>query len=526
MRRSLQVLAVAMIVSAAAPSAFANVFRMAPQASVATMDPHASGDGISRGIIINVYDGLVRLTPKLELEGELAVSWEVVSPTVWRFKLRPNVTFHDGSPFSADDVVFSFKRATSSSSDIRAKLRAIKEMKKIDELTVEAITTRPNPVLPKGVLLWMPIVSHIWAEKNNAVEPADNRRTGKENFATRHANGTGPFKVVSYGADGSIEMVPNDKWWDKKEHNLTRVVLTPIGSDATRVAALLSGQVDLIAPLPPADVPRIRANEAFNILRSPEPRVVFLGFNQWRDELAGSNIKGRNPFKDIRVRQAFAQAIDVTLIRDKILLGAGTPISAMVPPTTDGWDSSFAQRPAVDLPNAKKLMTDAGYPNGFGLSMDCPSDGLGNMGEPVCVAVAGMLAKIGVKVDVLLQKQAAFAGKIGRRDTDFYVHSWGTPHGDAHATIDLTMFTYGQGVGTWNVGGYSNPEVDRLIRDAESEMDLEKRTEMMTKALSIHREQVGTLPLYQPMLTYAASKKFRVIQRGDDSIQLRWVRFQ
>ncbi len=507
-------------------SAQAQTFRWATPASVATMDPHASGDTTTRNILINVYEGLVRLNQKSVLDSELAVSWEAIEPTVWRFKLRPNVTFHDGSPFTADDVVFSFKRATTSSSDIRAKLRSIKEMKKVDDLTVDAITQAPNPILPQGVLIFMPILSHVWAEKNNAVEPADNRRTGKENFATRNADGTGPFKITSYGVDGRIEMVPNESWWDKKEHNLSKVVISPIASDATRVAALLSGEIDLITPIPQQDVPRVKESPQFYILTAPEARVVFLGFDQWRDELIASNVKGKNPFKDVRVRQALAKAINMDLVRDKVLLGAGDPLFAMIPPQANGWTPEFKTRPASDINEAKKLLADAGYPAGFSVTLDCPSDGLSNMGEPVCVALTGLLARIGVKVDVLLQKQAAYAGKIGRRETSFYIHSWGATTFDALATMELTMFSYGDGVGTWNVGGYSNAEVDKLILSASSEMDAAKRKGMLTKALSIHRDHVGTIPLYQPTLTYAASTKVKVVTRSDDAVQLRWVRFQ
>ena len=525
MKRQYLALAVAVATAFSTPG-LANTFRWATSTGVATMDPHASGDTTTRNIMINVYEGLVRLTEDSKIEGELAVSWEAVEPTVWRFKLRPNVTFHDGSPFTAEDVIFSFKRATMASSDIRAKLRVIKEMRKIDDLTVEAVTHDPNPILPKGVLIFMPVLSHVWAEKNNAAEPADNRRTGKENFATRNANGTGPFKVTGYGADGRIDLAVFDKWWDKPQHNLTKAVISPISSDATRVAALLSGEVDLITPLPGQDIPRVKSSDNLYILSGPDARVVFLGFGQWRPELPSSNIKGKNPFKDVRVRTAFAHAIDAKLLRDKVLLGNGNPIFAMIPPVADGWDESFAERPKPDVAMAKKLMADAGYPDGFTVALDCPSDGLQNMGEPICVALARMLARIGVQLDVLLQKQAAYAGKIGRRDTDFYIHSWGATTFDALATMDLTMFSYGEGVGTWNVGSYSNPEVDSLITGAAKEMNLDKRRAMMTKALSIHRSEVGTLPLYQPVLTYAASKKARVVQRADDAVQLRWVKMQ
>lgn len=504
----------------------AQTFRWAPPASVATMDPHASGDTTTRNILINDYEGLVRLSQKSEIEPELAVSWEAVEPTVWRFKLRPNVTFHDGSPFTADDVVFSFKRATASSSDIRAKLRAIKEMRKVDDLTVDAITHAPNPILAQGVLLFMPILSQTWAKKHDAMDPADNRRTGKENYATRNANGTGPFKITSFGVDGRIEMVPNESWWDKKEYNFQKVIISPIASDATRVAALLSGEVDLITPIPQQDVPRVKDSKDFQILTTPDARVVYLGMDQWRDELKASSVKGKNPFKDIRVRQAFMKAINMDLVRSKILMGAGLPVYAMIPPQADGWVDTFRDRPAADPAAAKKLLSDAGYPNGFSVGMDCPNDGLANMGEPVCVAITGMLARVGIKVDVQLQKQAMYAGKIGRRDTSFYIHSWGATTLDALATMGSTMVTFGDGVGTWNVGGYSNPEFDRLVKAAESEMDRGKRRELMTKALTLHRDDVGTIPLYQPMLTYAARSNVTIVPRLDDAIQFRWVKFK
>lgn len=504
----------------------AQTFRWATAASIATMDPHASGDTTTRNIMINVYEGLVRLNEKSQLEPELALSWEATSPTTWRFKLRPGVKFSDGTPFTAEDVAFSFKRATMASSDIRAKLRAIKEMKVVDDLTIDAITHAPNPILAQGVLIFMPILSHTWAEKNAAVEPADNRRTGKENYATRNSMGTGPFRITAYGVDGRIEMVPNENWWDKKEHNLTKAIISPISSDSTRVAALLSGEIDLITPIPMQDVPRVKESPAFYILSQPEARVVFLGFDQWRDELAASSVKGKNPFKDVRVRQAFAKAINADLLAEKVLQGAGQPLFAMIPPEATGWTPAFKQRPAFDINEAKKLLGDAGYPNGFSVTLDCPSDGLANMGEPVCVALTGLLARIGVKVDVLLQKQAVYAGKIGKRETSFYIHSWGATTFDALATMELTMLSYGDGVGTWNVGGYSNADVDKLIVAAGSEMDVEKRKEMLTQALEIHRSQVGTLPLYQPTLTYAASKKFSVTSRADDAVQLRWVKAQ
>jgi peptide/nickel transport system substrate-binding protein len=498
--------------------------RWAPQTGVATLDPHASGDFITRNVLLNVYEGLVRFDKDMKVEPELALSWTQTSPTVMRFKLRPGVVFHDGSRFSADDVVFSFKRATSGTSDIRAKLRAIKDMRKVDELTADVETHTPSPTLLRE-LLALSILSRSWSEKNQSVEPADNRRSGKENFATRNANGTGPFRLTVYETDVRIEFAPHDKWWDKREHNISKVVLTPIGAAATRIAALVSGQVDLITTVSVQDEPRLRASPDLQTVRVSEARVVYLGFDQSRDELLYSSVKGKNPFKDARVRKAFAHAVDVQMLRDKVMRGAAVPVGAMIPASVEGWDASFAQRPAYDVTAAKKLLAEAGYPAGFNLTLDCPNEGYVNV-EQLCVAIAGMLGHAGIKIDLSMQPRTQFFGKIGRRDTSFFIHSWGTNTFDAHATMDLLMFTPGKGVGTWNVGGYSNPEVDKLISAIASEMNPAKRHDMMVRVLKLHRDEVGAIPLHQQVLTYGTTKKVHFTPRPDDAIQLRWVRMQ
>ena len=509
---------------AAAAAGAQHTLRWAPQTGVATLDPHASGDFITRNVLLNVYEGLVRFDKNMKLEPELALSWAQTSPTVMRFKLRPGVVFHDGGRFGADDVVYSFRRATSGASDIRAKLRAIKDMRKVDELTLDVETHTPSPTLLRE-LLALSVLSRRWSEANQSIEPADNRRSGKENFATRNANGTGPFRIASYETDVKIEFAPHDNWWDKREHNLAKVILTPIGSAATRVAALISGQVDLITTVSAQDEPRIRASAELETVRVSEARVVYLGFDQGRDELLYSNVKGRNPFKDVRVRRAFAHAVDERLLLDKVMRGAGVPVGAMIPASVEGWDAEFAQRPAYDLAAAKRLLAEAGYPNGFNLTMDCPNEGYANV-EQLCIAIAGMLGQAGIKIDLSLQPRTQFFGKIGRRETSFFIHSWGTNTFDAHATMDLLMFSPGKGVGTWNVGSYSNPELDKLITAIAAEMAPAKRREMMVRALKMHREDMGALPLHQQVLIYGAAKKLKFTPRPDDAIQLRWVRMQ
>ena len=498
-----------------------HTLRWATQAGISTLDPAAAGDSATRNLLLNVYEGLLRQDKELRVEPELATSWTVVSPTLTRFTLRPGVVFHNGDPFTAADVVFSFKRATAPTADIRGKLRAIKDIRAVDAMTVEVETHRPDAILLNELMV-LPIMSQAWATKNGAADPADNRRSGKENFATRNANGTGPFKVVSYETDVKVELVRHDRWWDKRTDNLAGATLLPIKAAATRLAALLSGQVDLIAPISGQDEPRVRNAPGYDVVRAPEARVVYLGFDQSRDVLLYSSIKDRNPFKDVRVRKAVARAIDTGLIQSVVMRGASIPLDAMIPPVVDGWDPSFAIRPPADLALAKRLLTEAGYPNGFTVTLDCPNEGIANA-EQVCIAVVGMLGKIGIKVDLLAQPRLLHAGKLGRRDTSFFLHSWGTNTFDAHATMDMLMFTPGPGVGTWNVGSYSNESLDRSIRAISSELDMSKRRKMMVQALQSFREDAGAIPLHQQVLLYGVNKKVQFSPRADDALQLRWV---
>lgn len=287
----------------------AKTLRVANQGDALSMDPHSLNESLQLSVTNNIYEALVGVSKDLKFEPGLATSWRQTSPVVWRFELRRNVRFHDGTPFGADDVVFSLARASGDGSDMRSNTNDIKEVRKVDNYTVDIETKSPFPILP-NVLSTVYMMSKKWCEDNQAVRPVD-RRKGLENAASFRANGTGPYILVERQPSVKTTFKINPNYWGKVEGNVTEVIFTPISSDPTRVAALLSGEIDMMEPVPVQDVPRINANPNTQALTAPELRTIFLGMDQKRDELLFSNVKGKNPFKDKRVRQAFYQAIDI-----------------------------------------------------------------------------------------------------------------------------------------------------------------------------------------------------------------------
>ena len=317
-------LALALLLAAGVPFATrANTLRMADQGDVMSMDPYMINEALLLSFMGNVYEGLTGRGRKLETTPELATDWKQTAPTVWRFNLRKGVRFHDGTPFTADDVIFSLERARGEGSDVKTYVAPIKDIRKVDSHAIDIVTHEPYPILPQAISVWY-ILSKQWCEKNNALRPVDVRK-GTENFASTRANGTGPFQVKSREPGVRTVLQPNAQWWGKPEHNLSEVVFTPISNDATRVAALLSGEIDMMQPVPLQDVPRLQGNAALKVVQGGEIRTIFLGMDQKRDELLGSSVKDKNPFKDRRVRQAFYQAIDVEAIRARIMRGASRP---------------------------------------------------------------------------------------------------------------------------------------------------------------------------------------------------------
>jgi peptide/nickel transport system substrate-binding protein len=515
--------AVALLV--AAGPADAKTFRFANDGDVNSMDPYSRNETFLLSFTHNIYEPLVRRDRNLKLEGALAQSWSNPSPTVWRFNLRPNVKWHDGSPFTADDAIFSLTRANSEGSNLRGHFASFKEMRKIDDLTFEVETKYPDPVWADK-LAQIAIMSKAWCEKNNATRSADLTKK-EENFATRNAMGTGPFMLKSREPDVKTVLVKNPNWWDKAEHNLDEVDFSVIGNDATRVAALISGQVDMLYTVPPQDVNRIGQTQGLKVLQGPEMRVVYLGFDQARNELLESNIKGKNPFKDVRVRKAFYQAIDVEAIKNRVMRGQSTPVALMVAPGVNGYIKAMDVRLKYDPEASKKLLAEAGYPSGFEVGLDCPNDRYVN-DEQICQAVVAMLARVGVKVNLNAQTRARYFAKIlgPGYNTSFYMLGW-TPGAtyDVHNVFEQLMQTRDSArrKGEFNVGGWSNKRFDELADAIEQETDKAKRDAMIAEAHKIHTEDVGHIPLHQQAIVWAIRNNIELSQPADNFFPLRYV---
>ena len=312
-------LATTMTISAA----HAASFRWANDGDVGAMDPDTRQETVQLSFLSNIYEPLARRDKDLKVEPALAMKWEQASPTVWRFHLRPGVKWQDGSPFTADDVVFSFQRIMAKSSVMRAPMSMVKEVRKVDDLTVDFETFTPDPIFLQEQTNFL-IMSKAWCEAHHATEPVVIGGTD-DNYAVHNAMGTGPYKLVSREPDRATVVEKNPGWWDKTPSNADTVEFDVIGSAATRVAALLSGEEDMIYSVPPQDMKRIAAAPGLQLIQHPELRTIYLGFDLSRDELPSSDVKGKNPFQDLRVRQAFSLAIDEPMIAQKVMLGLAHP---------------------------------------------------------------------------------------------------------------------------------------------------------------------------------------------------------
>ena len=514
-------LSAALLCALAAGSASAQTVRIANQGDSLSMDPHSLNESLQLSVTGNVYEPLVGRAKDLSLAPALATSWKQMSPTVWRFELRKGVQFHDGTPFTADDVVFSLRRAADDGGDFKGVVGDVKEVRKVDDHTVDVETKAPYPILPDQLSTTY-IMSKKWCETNQATRPVD-RRKGLENAASFRANGTGPFRLRERQPNVRTTFVRNGSYWGKIEGNVQEVVFTPIGNDATRVAALLSGEVDVMEPVPLQDVDRINSSPNAKVMIGPELRTIFLGMDQKRDELLFSSVKGKNPFKDKRVRQAFYQAIDIEGIQKTVMRGASKPTALMVGPGVNGFAEDMNKRLPYDPEAAKKLLAEAGYPNGFEVTMNCPNDRYVNDAR-ICQAVAANLARAGVKINLAAETKGTYFPKILRRDTSFYMLGWTPTTYDAHNALNsLTRCVDDKGAGTFNLGAYCNPELDKLILAIQGETDKNKRNQLIKDAFKIHSDDIGHLPLHQQSLAWGVSRKVDLVQLADNFMPFKWI---
>lgn len=505
------------------PLAHAAKFKWANDGDANSMDPYARNETFLLTFTQNFYDPLVRRDKDLKLEPALAVSWEQPDALTWRFHLRHGVKFHDGQPFTADDVVFSYQRATQPASQINADFQAVKDVQKVDDYTVDFITKVPDPIFVQEITT-VAIMSKAWCEAHGAARTADLTRITEENYATRHEDGTGPYILDSREPDRRTTMHANPDWWDKMPGNATGVEFDVIANAATRVAALLSGDVDMLYTVPPQDMDRIKANPGFTLLVRPELRTVFLGFDQSRAQLLSSDVKGKNPFQDGRVRRAFYQAIDIEAIRKVIMRGQSRPTGLLYGPGVNGWTEKGDVRLPYDPAAAKALLAAAGYPNGFSVTLDCPNDRYVNDAQ-ICQAVTVMLAKIGIHATLNAETKLKYFAQISNPDykTDFYMLGWTPTTYDAHNALFNLAGTRNGVRGVFNDGGWSNAAFDKLLDDIAVETDPARRQSMIEQASKIIADQASFIPLHQQMVVWAVKKGVSVVQFADDTFPLRFV---
>ncbi len=491
-------LAVALM-GVALPAHAENVLRWAAQGDGLTFDPYAQNEGPTFTHNGQVYEALITRAPDLTLVGVLATSWEAIAPTIWEFHLREGVTFHDGATFTADDVVFSIERAQHANSQYQFFVEEVSQVEVIDDHTVRMHTDEPVPLLPEQ-LYSIYMMSRSWSVANGVSE-VQNFSAGEENYAVRHANGTGPFVLDLREPGIRTLMSRNDDWWGLSEdnpHNIDRIVFTPITNAATRVAALLSGELDLMLDPPLQDLRRIESTPGLKLVSVPQVRTIFFGLEQSRDELRTSNIEGANPFQDVRVRRAMYMAMNMAAVQSRLMRGYSVPAGQLVAPGIGGHDGGFDTRYPYDQAAARALLADAGYADGFSVTLDCPNDRYVN-DEEICQAIVSMLGQIGIDVTLDAQTKSLHFIDLENRETDFYMLGW-TPSTLDSGDVFEYLFITG---GSWNAGGYSNEEFDALVEQINREVDVDRRNELMHHAWQIVIDDVAYLPLHHQVLTWA-----------------------
>jgi peptide/nickel transport system substrate-binding protein len=521
LKKLLAALAATAALAAVVPAATAQTLRWAAQNDILTLDPHSQNHATTNAIMMHAYEGLTRYNAQYQVEPALATKWTFMSPTQVRFELRRGVKFHDGTPFTADDVVFSYGRIIQPQGTMGIYVTGVSEIKKIDDHTVDFIMSAPNPLLLRNIVDFR-IMSKVWSEKNNTAKVQD-YKAKEENYASRHVMGTGPYKITSWTPEQRITMSINADWWDKHTGNIKEVVYTPIKSDPTRVAALLSGDVDMLTDLPTQDVARLRSDPKLKILDGAEVRTIYLAPDIGSPELKYSNVKGKNPFADKRVRQALSMAIDRATIQRNIMRGLSVPAALMVAPGVNGHEPGLDTPTKFDADGAKKLLAEAGYPDGFELRLNCPNNRYVN-DEEICQAIVAMWARVGVKTSLAAENMATFIQKVQNFDSSIYLLGWGVATYDAQYTLQSLIRTRTSGAdGNFNFSKISDPVVDRLTDAMKTETDVAKRNAMIREALIRTRDEVLAIPLHHQVRPWAMKQGVTTTHRSDDRPEARFT---
>lgn len=488
--------------------ASAETLRWARAGDSLTLDPHAQNEGPTHTLAHQIYEPLIIRDMSGAFQAALATNWapKAGDPNVWVFNLRQGVKYHDGSDFTAEDVVFSINRAKSENSNMKELLSSVVEVRATGDHVVEFVTDGPNPILPSN-LTNLFIMDKGWAEANNAVKVQD-VEGGETTFAATNAMGTGAYKLVSREPDVKTVLSINEDYWGRNDFpmDVTEIVYTPIQNAATRVAALLSGEVDFIQDVPVQDLQRVSNTDGLEVKTAPQNRVIFLGMNMGAADIENDNVDGKNPLADVRVRRAMSMAINRDAIQRVVMRGQSQPAGMIAPPFVNGWTAEMDGASKTDVEAAKALMAESGYGDGFSLQLDCPNDRYVN-DEAICQAAVGMLAQIGVTVNLDAKPKAQHFPLITNDQTDFYMLGWGVPTYDSEYIFNFLVHTRGSERGSWNGTGFSDTDIDAKIVSLASETDLAKRNTTIQDIWNVVQEQQLYIPIHHQVLNWGMSTK-------------------
>lgn len=483
--------------------------RISQASDVRSMDPYFALESPTYGVLSNIFEGLTDIDEEMNIVPQLAESWENLDDTTWEFRLRQGVRFHGGEEFDAEDVRFSIRRAIDwPQSRLRSEIPSVTGVEILDPHLIHIKTSVPDAILPTrlGSLFILD------KESSEAYEKMD------EALAT-NPNGTGPYRLTKWIKDDRCLLEAYPEHWAGAP-SVERMNFLAMSNEATRMAAFLNGDIDVLIHVPVNDVARVEAMPGFSLIRKPGLRLIYLGLDVGRAQSPTVTGAPTNPLQDLRVRQAIYAAINEDLIIEKILNGLAVPAAQLFPAAVVGHDPEIKREP-YDLEKAKRLMEEAGYGEGFGIALDAPNDRYIN-DEGIATAIAGQLAKINIRVEVRAVPKARFFPLEQAGDSSFFLIGWSNTNGDGNGTFDHLLHTSDR---EKNVGGsntstvYSNPEVDRLAEAAWSEFDPEKRSELLRQATRLVIHDLPHIPLHYQMDLYAVSDRIEWAPRHDTQVR-------
>jgi peptide/nickel transport system substrate-binding protein len=515
MKKILIFTAMALVISLT-PAAHAETLTVGLKAEPSSIDPHYHNLGPNNALAREVFDRLIMPDHKQQLKPGLATSWKPVDETTWEFKLRKGVKFHDGSPFTADDVVFTFERAQNVPKSPSSFVTYIKgkTVTKIDSHTVHIKTAEPNPLMANEVMTFS-----IVSKKHGEGATTADYNSGKASI------GTGILKFVEWVPGDRIVYARNDDYWGEKPE-WDKIIVKPIKSGPARVAALLAGDVDFIDNVPPIDNARLQKDGSINVVESISNRVIYLHMDHKRDAspFVKANDGGdiQNPLKDLRVRKAMSLGINRDAIVERVMEGIAIKAGQLLPEGFFGISKNLKPLD-YDTKQAKSLLAAAGVPDGFKITIHGPNDRYINDAK-IVEAVAQMMNRIGIKASVetmpksVFFKRASRGGPNGTPEFSMVLVGWGAGSGESSSPLKSLLHTYdkSKGYGASNRGRYSNPEFDKILEDALQTVDDSKRAALLAKATEVAINDVGVIPLHYQVSSWAAKKGLTFLARTDE----------